>query len=833
MTPSDLSGIIYVLRDPTLLVELQGTVVAANWGASRLFQQPSPELVGKPLSALVTDQPETLSRYLRQCLQNSEGIQRTLSIRPSNERSITCSLRGGLVHQRKEEQPQLVWLRIVPAESANSQSAGSNEHPQLMTIENHARQQYEQRWRTAFENSTIGIMMADFNGRLFAANKAYRNMLGYSESELFQLTFLDITYEEDQAFNLKLVRELLDGKRQHFQLEKRYRRKDGSLLWVRTNVAIVPGMGDVAPFWINIVEDITERKRVEEELTLQIARLRETETRLQTFFGNSPTVIFLKDRQGRYLYVNNQFKRVLCITEEQIKGKRDDEVFSAEQAAAFQANDRQVLEAGVAMEFEEVARQEDGLHTSIVQKFPLFNAEGEICAIGGIVTDITQRKRAERELLAVRDELTAELTEMTRLHEFSAHLLAISEFEPLLEEVLEATIALQNADFGNIQVYNPGTQALEIVAQRGFQQDFLEYFRSVRDIGAACGRAMELRQRVIIEDVEIDSEFALHRHIAASAGFRAVQSTPLFSRSGQFLGMLSTHFRRPHRPSLRDLRFTDLYAIYAAEIIERERLEAARRKVEQVLHMTQAELARVSRLTTLGELAASIAHEVNQPLTAVTNNSNACLRLLDEHNLKPDVLRRALEEIVADGTRASAVIARIRGFIKKVPAEKNELDINEVIHEVLALTGHEFRENRVLLEHKLTPDLPRVLADRVQLQQVLLNLIMNGVEAMTAVANRPRLLCVESRVDEPAKVLVAVRDSGIGLGLEADRVFTPFFTTKANGMGMGLCISRSLIEGHGGRLWVEPNFPHGAVFYFTLPVADRSRLEIAGHQVFN
>ncbi len=211
MTPSGLSGIIYGLRDPTLLVELQGTVVAANPGASRLFQRPSPELVGKPLSALVTDQPEALSGYLRQCLQNSEGIQGRLSIRPSNERSITCSLMGGLVPQRKEEQPQLVWLRIVPAESANSQSAGSNEHPQLMAIENHARQQNEQRWRTAFENSAIGIVMAHSNGRLFAANKAYRNMLGYSESELFELTFLDITYEEDRAFNLKLVRELLLG----------------------------------------------------------------------------------------------------------------------------------------------------------------------------------------------------------------------------------------------------------------------------------------------------------------------------------------------------------------------------------------------------------------------------------------------------------------------------------------------------------------------------------------------------------------------------------------------------------------------------------------------
>jgi PAS domain S-box-containing protein len=245
----------------------------------------------------------------------------------------------------------------------------------------------------------------------------------------------------------------------------------------------------------------------------------------------------------------------------------------------------------------------------------------------------------------------------------------------------------------------------------------------------------------------------------------------------------------------------------------------ARKEAQHALQRTQVKLARVCRLTTMGELAASIAHEVNQPLTAVTNTSHACLRLLAEHNLEPAVLRRALEAIVADGTRASAVIARIRAFIMKAPAETNALDINEVIQEVLALTGRELDENRVLLGRQLTKALPLVLGDRVQLQQVLLNLIMNGIEAMTAVTNRPRLLWVQSRIDESGHVLVAVRDSGTGLGLEAERVFTPFFTTKANGMGMGLSISRSLVEAHGGRLWAEPNSPHGAVFSFTLPVA--------------
>jgi C4-dicarboxylate-specific signal transduction histidine kinase len=221
----------------------------------------------------------------------------------------------------------------------------------------------------------------------------------------------------------------------------------------------------------------------------------------------------------------------------------------------------------------------------------------------------------------------------------------------------------------------------------------------------------------------------------------------------------------------------------------------------------------------MGEMAASIAHEVNQPLTAVINNSNACLRLLADRNLEPEVLSRALLEIVADSARASAVIARIRTFIKKAPAERNELDVNELIQEVLALTNREFSEHEVLLERDLTNPLPQVMGDRIQLQQVLLNLFRNGTEAMAAVRSRPRLLRVQSRVDQFGDVLIAVRDSGTGLGMEGDRVFGPFFTTKPNGIGMGLTISRSIIEAHGGRLWAEPNSPEGAAFCFTLPVA--------------
>ncbi|MGA2850342.1 MAG: ATP-binding protein [Terracidiphilus sp.] len=247
-----------------------------------------------------------------------------------------------------------------------------------------------------------------------------------------------------------------------------------------------------------------------------------------------------------------------------------------------------------------------------------------------------------------------------------------------------------------------------------------------------------------------------------------------------------------------------------------------RQLAEAALATARSDLASVSRVTSLGVLTASIAHEVNQPLTAVTNNGHACLRLLAKHNLEPEVMREALEEIVADATRASAVIARIRAFIMKTPTETNELDVNPVIQEVLELIGREFQKNSVVLECELAGTPLRAQVDRVQLQQVLLNLIMNGIEAMIESPDQRRVLRVESRIIQSGELLVSVSDSGVGLSSEADRIFVPFFTTKANGMGMGLAISRSIIEDHGGCLWAAPNSPHGAIFSFTLPGAGRS-----------
>jgi PAS domain S-box-containing protein len=241
-----------------------------------------------------------------------------------------------------------------------------------------------------------------------------------------------------------------------------------------------------------------------------------------------------------------------------------------------------------------------------------------------------------------------------------------------------------------------------------------------------------------------------------------------------------------------------------------------RRRAEDALYEAQAELAHVTRVIAMGELVTSIAHEVNQPLTAVVTNANFALRQVATGMPNLEELREALAEIANDGTRASTVISRIRTLLKKGTPEKVELDINEVIRDVTIFVRNEATRSRVSVRPDLAANLPSVLGDRVQLQQVLINLIVNSIEAMRPIDDRPRDLFIKSAKNADG-VLIQVQDSGKGIDLgQGDSIFEPFFTTKPQGIGMGLSISRSIIESHGGRLWSVPHSP-GALFQFTLP----------------
>jgi C4-dicarboxylate-specific signal transduction histidine kinase len=245
-----------------------------------------------------------------------------------------------------------------------------------------------------------------------------------------------------------------------------------------------------------------------------------------------------------------------------------------------------------------------------------------------------------------------------------------------------------------------------------------------------------------------------------------------------------------------------------------------RRMADEELRQTRLELARFARVSALGELTASIAHEVNQPLAGIVSSSNACLRWLASDPPNVERASQSATRIIRDANRASEVVQRVRDLIRNAPPAKARLDINEVIVEVTQLSREQVERQRILLRTQFADDAPQVWGDRIQLQQVLLNLIGNAIDAVRGVAAAPREVTIGTGTADSGEVLVSVSDSGPGLDTSKTQdIFNAFYTTKEDGMGMGLAISRSIVEAHGGRLWATANQPHGARFQFTLPAA--------------
>ncbi len=270
--------------------------------------------------------------------------------------------------------------------------------------------------------------------------------------------------------------------------------------------------------------------------------------------------------------------------------------------------------------------------------------------------------------------------------------------------------------------------------------------------------------------------------------------------------------------------FVHFSILLGRKLVTQERLlaeVAERKRAEESLRKAQDDLARISRITTMGELAASIAHEVNQPLSGIVINGNACLRWLANVEGASENLneaRQATERIIRDGKRAGDVISRLRNVFKSAPSEKSKVDLNEIIREVLLLLRPEMERMKVTLQPGLDGDLPPVLGDPVQLQQVILNLILNGAEAMETVTAGNRKLVIRTTAQGSETVLVEVQDTGVGISPETlEKMFEAFYTSKPGGMGMGLSIGRSIVENHGGKLGARANPGPGATFHFSVP----------------
>jgi PAS domain S-box-containing protein len=614
----------------------------------------------------------------------------------------------------------------------------------------------EAKIRRLVDANIIGIFIWNSDGHIIEANDAFLRMLGYDSEDLVagRLRWTDMTPEDWHASHVRALQQRKTTGVVH-PYEKEFFHKDGNRVPVLIGAANFDDSGNRG---VGFVLDLTQAKRAEEAL-------RESEERFRTLVQFSFDVYWESDAEHRF--IRQQFAEGLADAPAPGSeiGKTRWEVPYLEPDEEVWRKHRETLDAHLPFRDFELARPmpDGGKRYVSVSGLPVFDETGRFIGYRGVSRHITERKRAEEEL---------------RYH--------MQLLKTVTDTVSTAVYILDPTGLGTF--VNPSLERITgYRAEELIGQVVHDKIHHTKPDGTPCPvhecpLAGGVRQRRVLhgEDLFVrkDGTFFPVRYTAS----------PIF-RDGVAVGT----------------------AIEVRDLTERK-------QAEQALHQARAELAHVARVMTMGELTASIAHEVNQPLAALATNANACLRWLARQPPNLDEARECLHRMIRDVHRAGEVITRIRSLAKKSSPVKARLDLNDAIYEVLAMIDPEARRYTVLVRTDLAASLPPVQADRVQLQQVILNLVMNGIEATKEVADRPRELRIWSHPNEGGAVLVSVQDNGIGLEAEnLERVFEAFYTTKAAGMGIGLSISRSIIEAHGGRLWVNSNVPHGSIFHFTVP----------------
>src|SRR5713101_19435 len=431
---------------------------------------------------------------------------------------------------------------------------------------------------------------------------------------------------------------------------------------------------------------------------------------------------------------------------------------------------------------------------------PVFSPSGDLVEYVGTVIDITERKRAE----ALRDG-------ESRILEMIAH-------DAPLEEILEKLVRVVEAQFAgllcSVLLLDEDGQHVRHGAAPSLPQPYSKAIDGlcIGPKAGSCGTAMYRREPVVVTDILQDPLWEAYREAAEPYELRACWSTPILSHSGKALGSFAMYYREPRSPSPAESRALEMATHLAGIAIERKLAREERERLRQA----QADLAHINRVSTMGELTASLAHEIKQPISAAVTNAKTCLRWLGRD--EPDVAEacEAASRLVKDVTRAADIIGRISSLFKKGALQRELVDVNELIREMIVLLRSEVNRYSISIRIELAEDLPKVMADRVQLQQVFMNLMLNGVDAMKETTDGGELTIKSETSD--GQLLISVSDTGVGFPAEqAEQIFRAFFTTKDNGTGMGLPISRSIIESHGGRLWATGSSGRGATFQFTLP----------------
>lgn len=502
-------------------------------------------------------------------------------------------------------------------------------------------------------------------------------------------------------------------------------------------------------------------------LVRHIRRLANAQREQARLLDLAHDTVFVRDMSDVITYWNRGAEELYGWKRRAAIGKPSHQLLQTRFPTSLDEINETLLRTG-SWEGELVHTKRDGVNVVVASRWSLQQGEsGRPLAILETNNDMTERKRAEDALRRNQAQYLAEAQTLSLTGSFGWN-------------VSRGEIFWSDQSFRIFEYDSTTTPTIQMVLARVHPDD-IAFVKQMLDQAAANGQDYDYEHRLLMPDDSIK-----HLHVVA----HAVRDDPAIRR---FVGAIMD--------------------VTAARLAERQ------------LREVQAELAHVTRVTALGELSASIAHEVTQPLAAIVTNGQACLRWLGHPIPSPEEVRACVERMIVDGNRAAEIVRRVRQLTRKGASQKTPLDLNDVIYDAVSLVQHEVLSHRVSLRLKLTPELSPLFADRIELQQVILNLVINGIQAMDALSDRPRELLIETLRDEKGYAVVAVHDAGNGIRPEsANRLFEPFFTTKPDGMGMGLSICRSIIEAHGGRVWASNHARQGAVFHFSLPPINVSEL---------
>ncbi|TFV70371.1 PAS domain S-box protein [Bradyrhizobium frederickii] len=611
-------------------------------------------------------------------------------------------------------------------------------------------------WQQVFEHNPVMYFMVDRAGTVINVNSFGAAQLGYTAAELIGRSVMGVFFEEDRDFVRSCVALCLKTIDQSHTWEIRKVRKDGSVLWVRENAKAML-RADGEPLVLVACENITERKEAENALRQSEAYLAQAQELSHTgSFGWSAATgeITWSKETYRIFQFEEGIKPEIPRMLERIHPEDRPAVLRTTGRAARECKDYD-------HEYRLVMGDGSIKYVRAVARAAR-DASGQVEFVGS-VSDITATKEAERRL---RDS-------EQRFRDYAE---TASDWFWETGPDHRVTQVSEHSDTITAPAGLIGLTRWDIAPDAALEPEKWQEHRAALDA------------HVPFRDLVYRSRDRNGQPI-----YVRTSGKPIFGADGTFLGYRGV--------------CTDVTAAIRAD------------QAEAALRKAQAELAHVTRVTTLGELTASIAHEINQPLAAVIANADACLGWLQRSPPDIQAARRSVEWIIEDGTRASDVIRRVRALAKRTEVEMAPLDVNGVVREAVALVQREMASHAVSIRMELSSALPKIVGDRIQLQQVLINLIMNGIEAMESVNDRPRELAIRSAASGDGAMLLSVSDCGVGICEQSiDRLFTPFFTTKSSGMGMGLSICRSIIEAHGGRLSAAPNQGRGATFQITLPL---------------